>query len=101
MVKSSLFDYSDAYILVQGTITIIGKRTDTATRQVDERGKEVIFKNCALFTDCVSKINNTQVDNAKDLDVVMLMCNLIECSNNYAKISGTFVNITEMSQMLL
>ena len=101
MVKSSLFDYSNAYILVQGTITIIGKRTDTATRQVDERGKEVIFKNCALFTDYVSKINNTQVDNAKDLNVVMLMCNLIECSNNYAKISGTFVNITEMSQMLL
>ena len=51
--------------------------------------KEIIFKNCAPFTDCISEINNTQVDNAKDLDVVMLMYNLIEYSDNYSKTRGS------------
>ena len=47
--------------------------------------KKVIFKNCAPFTNCISEINNTQVDNAKDIDIVMPMYNLIEYSDNYAK----------------
>ena len=51
--------------------------------------KTVIFKNCAPFTDCISKINNAQVDNAKDIDIVMLMYNLIEYSDNYSKTSGS------------
>ena len=51
--------------------------------------KTVIFKNCAPFTDCISKINNTQVDNAKDIDIVMPMYNLIEYSDNYSKTSGS------------
>ena len=51
--------------------------------------KNVIFKNCALFTDCISKINNTRVDNAKDIDIVMPMYNLIEYSNNYSKTCGS------------
>ena len=51
--------------------------------------KKVIFKNCALFTDCISKINNTQVDNAKDIDIVMPMYNVIEYSVNYSKTSGS------------
>ena len=51
--------------------------------------KEIIFKSCAPFTDCISEINNTQVDNAKDLDVVMLMYNLIEYSDNYSKTLGS------------
>ena len=45
--------------------------------------KKVIFKDCAPFTNCISEINNTQVDNAKDLDIVMPMYNLIEYSDNY------------------
>ena len=89
MLKSSLCDYSDAYILVKGTITITGAGADAAARQADERDKGVIFKNCALFTNCVSEINNTQVDNAKDIDIVMPMYNLIEYSDNYAKTSGS------------
>ena len=89
MLKSSLCDYSDAYILVKGTITITGAGADAAARQVDERDKGVIFKNCALFTSCISEINNTQVDNAKDIDIVMPMYNLIEYSDNYAKTSGS------------
>ena len=66
MLKSSLCDYSDAYSLVKGTITIAGAGDDAAARQADEIDKGVIFKNCAPFTNCISKINNTQVDNAKD-----------------------------------
>ena len=49
--------------------------------------KKVIFKNCAPFTDCISKINKSQVDIAKDTDIVMPMYNLIECSDNYLKTS--------------
>ena len=101
MLKSSLCDYSDAYILVKGTITIIRRRADAAARQADERDKELIFKNCTPFTDCVSEINNIQVENAKDLDIVILMYNLIEYGDNYSKMSGTYSNITEMRQMLL
>ena len=85
MLKSSLCDYSDAYILVKGTITIAGAGADAAARQADERDKGVIFKNCAPFTNCISEINNTQVDNAKDIDIVMPMYNLIVYSDNYAK----------------
>ena len=73
MLKSSLFDYSDAYILVKGTITITGAGADAAARQTYERDKGVVFKNCARFTNCISEINNTQVDNAKDIDIVMPM----------------------------
>ena len=89
MLKSSLCDYSDAYILVKGTITIAGAGDDAAARQADERDKGVIFKNCAPFTNCISEINNTQVDNAKDIDTVMPMYNLIEYSDNYVKTSGS------------
>ena len=89
MLKSSLCDYSDAYILVKGTITITGAGDDAAARQADERDKGVVFKNCAPFTNCISEINNTQVDNAKDIDIVMPMYNLIEYSDNYAKTSGS------------
>ena len=87
MLKSSLCDYSDAYILVKGTITITGAGADAAARQADERDKGVAVKNCAPFTNCISEINNTQVDNAKDIDIVMPMYNLIEYSDNYAKTS--------------
>ena len=89
MLKSSLCDYSDAYILVKRTITIAGAGDNAAARQADERDKGVVFKNCAPFTNCISEINNTQVDNAKDIDIVMPMYNLIEYSGNYAKTSGS------------
>ena len=89
MLKSSLCDYSDAYILVKGKITITGAGADAATRQADERDKGVAFKNCAPFINCISEINNTQVGNAKDIDIVMAMYNLIEYSDNYAKTTGS------------
>ena len=60
---------------------------DDNAKRLDQRNKRVIFKNCSPFTDCIREINNTQTDNAKDLDVVMPMYNLIEYSNNYSKVS--------------
>ena len=77
MLKSSLCDYSDAYILVKRTITITGAGADAAARQPDERNQGVIFKNCAPFTDCISEINNIQIDNAKDPDVVRLLLHVL------------------------
>ena len=89
MQKSSLWDYSDACILVKGKITITGEGDDTAAKQADERDKGVAFKNCAPFTNCISEINSIQVDDAKDIDIVMPMYNLIEYSDNYARTSGS------------
>ena len=86
MLKSILCNYSDAYILVKGTITV--NNTETAAAS-NNRNKKVIFKNCAPFTNCISEINNTQVDNAKDIDIVMSMYNLIEYSDNYSKTYGS------------
>ena len=82
MLRSSLCDYADAYIHVKGTITITGVGNDDATREADERGKGVIFTNCAPFTKCISRINNTDIDNAQDIDIVMPMYNLILYSDN-------------------
>ena len=70
MLRSSLCDYSDAYILVKGNITVNNTAADGAT--TNNTGKKVIFKNCTPFTNCISKINNTQIDNAKYIDIVML-----------------------------
>ena len=89
MLKFSLCDYSDAYILVKGRITITGAGDNAAARQADEIEKGVAFKNCAPFINWISEINNTQVDNARDIDIVMPMYNLIEYSDNYAKTSGS------------
>ena len=87
MLKSSLCDYSDAYILNKGTIAV--NNTAAADADANNTNKRVIFGNCAPFANCISEINNTQVDNAKDLDIVMPMYNLIEYRDNYSKISGS------------
>ena len=101
MPRSNLYDYADAYILVKGTKTITGNagpepdpdapRTAAqllAVRQTDERDKGVIFKNCAPFTKCISRIKNTDIDTAQ-YRIIMLMYYLIGFSDNYAKTSGT------------
>ena len=87
MLKSSLCDYSDAYIVVKGTFT--ANNTAAQGAAANNTNKKVIFKNCATFTNCISEINNTQIDNAKDIDIVMPMYNLIEYSDNYAKTTGS------------
>ena len=83
--KSSFCDYSDACIPVSGKITITGAGADDAAKQLNERNKGVVFKNCAPFIDYISEIYNTHIDNTKCLDVVMPMYNFIEYSDNYSK----------------
>ena len=89
MPRSNLCNFSDAYILVKGTVTITGAGDNAAAREADERYKGVIFKNCAPFVKFISRISNTEIDNVKDIDVVMPMYNLIEYSDNYSKTSGS------------
>ena len=86
MLRSSLCDYSNAYTLVKETITVAN--TAAAALATNNLNKKVIFKNCASFTNCISRINNTQVNDAHDIDVVMPMYNLIEYSDNYSNSSG-------------
>ena len=87
MLKSSLCDYSDAYIVVRGTISV--NNTAAQGAAANNTNKKVTFKNCAPFTNCISEINNTQIDNAKDIDIAMPMYNLIEYSDNYGKTTGS------------
>ena len=70
-------------------MTIKGEGADDNPKRLDERNKGAIFKNFAPFTKCISNINNTQTDNAKDIDVVMPIYNLIEYSGNYSKTLGS------------
>ena len=79
VLRSDLCDYSDAYIVVKGT--------NTVTRpNVNAYDKKLSFKDNAPFTSCISKINNnTLIDTAEDLDIVMPMYNLLEYSKNYRK----------------
>ena len=72
MLRSSFCDYSDAYILVKGNISVNNNAA------ADNINKKVIFKNYAPFANGISKINNTRIDNAEYIDIVMLVHNLIE-----------------------
>ena len=87
MLKYSLCDYSGTYILVKGTINV--NNTAAQGAAANNTNEKVIFENCAPFTNCISEINNTQIDNAKDIDIVMPMYNLIKYSDNYAKTTGS------------
>ena len=89
MLRSNLCYYGDSYILVKGTITITGAGANADARNADERDKGVTFKNCASFTKCISRINNTDIDDAHDIDIVMPMYNLIQYSDNYSKTSAS------------
>ena len=83
MLRSNLWVYADAYILVNGRIKITGAGAVDGAKRLDQKNKGVIFKNCVLFTKCISRINNADIDNAQDIDIVTLMYNLIEYSGNY------------------
>ena len=85
MLRSDLCDFSDANIVVKGTITVTNPNDA-------KRNKAIAFKNNAPFINCISKINGVQIDNAKDLDVVMLMYNLLDYSKNYRKMTGSLWN---------
>ena len=86
MLRSDLCDFSDAYIVVKGDITLEGDN------DANKRNKNLAFKNNAPFINCISKINGVKIDNAEDLDVVMPMYNLLEYSKNYRKTTGSLWN---------
>ena len=109
MLRSDLCDFSDAYIVVKGNITVTKKTftandfeapnntaaNATATNTANNNAfgeKKLVFKNNAPFINCVSKINGVKVDNAEDLDVVMPMYNLLEYSKNFRKTTGRLWN---------
>ena len=88
MPRSRLCDYGGPNMLVNRTITHTGVGADIVLKSADERNKNVTLKNCAPFTNCFSKIYNTQIYNAKDLNFVMVMYNLIEYNSNCGKTSA-------------
>ena len=73
MLGSNLCDYADTYIPAKETIANNGAGDNDAEKRLDERNKGVIFKNCAPFTKCITRINGTEIDNAQDIDLVMTM----------------------------
>ena len=89
MLRSDLCDFSGAYIVVKGDITL----TKGANRHfIDVRNRFFGFKNNVPFTNSISKINNVLIDNAEDLDIVMPMYNLLEYSRSYSKTTGSLQN---------
>ena len=89
MIRSHLRDYSNVHILVSRTITIDGEGDSDVSKLLYERNKGAKFKYCAPFTECVSNTNNTEIDNSRDIDVVMPIYKLIQYSDNYSNISGS------------
>ena len=85
MVRSDLYDYSDAYIVVKGTKNLL----TAAANENDKAQKNFAFKNNAPFRSCILKINSTLIGNAKYLDIVMPMYNLLEYSQNSSITSGS------------
>ena len=86
MIRSNLFNYSDVYIHAKGTTTV--PNTSEKRAASDDRNRKVIFKSCALCTIWLSEINNTQVDDAHDIDIVIPTHDSIEYSDTYSKTLG-------------
>ena len=89
MLRSDLCDYSDAYIVVKGDITV--SAGDEAHNR-DRKSRSLAFKNNTPFTSCISKINSVLIENSEDLDIVMPMYNLLQYSKNYSETSGSLWN---------
>ena len=100
LLRSDLCDFSDAYVIVKGYITVTDDidapnntaANATATNNANDNAfgdKKLVFKNNAPFINCISKINGVKNDNAEDLDVVMHMHNLLEYSKNYRETTGS------------
>ena len=80
MLRSDLCDYVDAYILVNGTITVTANAAADNIR--DKKNRLLILKNDTPFVSCITRINNELIEDADDLDIVMPMYNLLEYSKN-------------------
>ena len=93
MLRSNLCDYSDAYILVKGTITVTAPGANNGANNIrDKKNRPLILKNHAPFVSCITRINGELIEDADDLDIVMPMYNLLEYSKNYRKTIGSLYN---------
>ena len=93
MLRSSLCDYSDTYILVKGTITVTAPGANNGANNIrDKKNRPLILKNNAPFVSCITRINGGLIEDADDLDIVMPMYNLLEYSKNYRKTIGSLYN---------
>ena len=93
MLKSNLCDYSDAYILVKGTVTVTAPGVNNNANNIrDKRNRPLILKNNAPFVSCITRINGELIEDANDLDMVIPMYNLLEYSKNYRKTIGSLYN---------
>ena len=90
MLRSDLCDYSDACILVNGTVMVTAPAGANNIR--DKKNRPLILKNNTPFVSCIAKINNELIEDVDDLDVVMPMYNLLEYSKNYRKTIGSLYN---------
>ena len=90
LLRSDLCDYADAYILVNVTITVTTVAGANNIRE--KKHKPLILKDNSPFFSCITKINNELIEDADDLDIVMLMYNLLGYSKNYRKIIGSLYN---------
>ena len=93
MLRSNLCDYSDAYILVKGTITVTAPGANNGASNIrDKTNRPLILKNNSPFVSCITRINGELIEDADDLDIVMPMYNLLEYSKNYRKTLGSLYN---------
>ena len=93
MLRSNLCDYSDAYILVKGTITVTAPGANNNANNIrDKRNRPLILKNNAPFVSCITRINGELIEDADDLDIAMSMHNLLDYSKNYRKTMGSLYN---------
>ena len=93
MLRSNLCDYSDAYILVKGTITVTALGANNGANNIrDKRNRPLILKHNAPFVLCITRTNGELIEDADDLDIVMSMYNLLEYSKNYIKTIGLLHN---------
>ena len=93
MLRSNLCDYSDAYVLVKGTIIVTAPGANNNANNIrDKRNRPLILKNNAPFVLCITRINGELIEDADDLDIVMSMYNLLEYSKNYRKTRGSLYN---------
>ena len=93
MLRSNLCDYSDAYVLVNGTITVTAPGANNGVNNIrDKENRSLILKNNAPFVSCITRINGELIEDADDLDIVMPIYNLLEYSKNYRKTIGSLYN---------
>ena len=93
MLRSNLCDYSDAYILVNGTITVTALGANNGANNIrDKKNRPLILKSNAPFISCITRINVELIEDTDYLDIVIPMYNLLEYSKNYRKTTGSLYN---------